>query len=180
MQFSSSLLAGKVVGRSLMWPESLCFLFSLKVGLQVAAKEQNLEQCQGQEAGLSCSGVSSFCPIHSQARVDNVCWHVGSCSQSWPMNSALPCHGFQFVVALTSLHWERFIAVPPCPVPVQSAGSSHRLTNERICPCEHRVQQQVKQWTPSILNSLLTWCSGCGAAPEATSCSLLFLVLFCL
>lgn len=39
---------------------------------------------------------------------------------------------------------------------------------------------KVKQWTPSILNSLLTWCSGCGSASEATSCSLLFLVLFCL
>lgn len=161
--FFPSLLAGKVVGRSLMGPESLCFLF--------VPEGQALACCEGKPGSrteniakgrrLSWAAVGSALSALFTLRpeVFNVRWHLGGLvttprADPW-----------------TLLYTDIVSGARYRSVPAQSAVNSHHLTNEHTCSCEHKVQDQVKHWRPSIFNSLLTWCSDWGSVPEATNCS---------
>lgn len=159
--FFSCLLEGKVVGRSLMGPKSLCFLF-VSEGQSVACCEgspgsRTRRDAKGKRLSWAAVGSARSALFTLRPEVYNVCWHMG-----------------RFVTTPRADWWTLLCtdivsrAHHPS-VPVQSAVNSHHLTNEHICSCEHKVQDQVKEWRPSIFNCLLTWCSDCDSVPEATS-----------
>lgn len=124
----------------------VCFQRSLCSLLLGKPLEQSWEQCQGQEALLSRSGDKLILPYSLS-------------SQRCIISADISGDVSNYSQRLTDeLYFERTSLlgqiVPLCQY--NNIVNNHHLTNEHICSCVHKVQEQVKGWRWSIFNSFLT------------------------
>lgn len=149
----------------------VCFQRSVCSLLLRKPWEQSWEQCQGQEALLSWCGDQLILPysLSGQRRITSADIWGDVSNHSLRLTDEL-------CFELTSFLGQ---VIPLCQC--NGIVNNPHLTNEHICSCVHKVQEQVKEWRPSIFNSFLTWFQTMilllkpQAAPPKN-----FLLLFCL